>query len=90
MPRAYADYLNDILDAIDKAEAFVAGVDFATFRSNTEKTFAVVRALEIIGEAASHISPSLRARYAEIPWADVIAMRNILVHRYFGVDVAVV
>jgi len=90
MPRTHEDYLRDILDAIDKAELFVAGIDFAAFQANPEKTFAVVRALEIIGEAASYIPNTLRARYTEISWPDVVGMRNILIHRYFGVDLAVV
>ena len=55
MTRLYRDYLVDILDAIAKIESFVAGVDFASFQANDEKVYAVIRALEIIGEAAKSI-----------------------------------
>lgn len=55
MTRAYTDYLRDIVDAIAKAQSFVAGLDFNDFRANDEKVFAVVRALEIIGEATKCI-----------------------------------
>lgn len=89
-PRTYVDYLRDMLDAIDKVEQFIAGVDYAAFEANPEKIFAVVRGLEIIGEAASHLPRSLRTKYTEIEWADVIGMRVILAHRYFGVDLAVI
>ena len=77
--RDYTDYLRDILDAAQKAERFIAGVEFEAFQTNDEKVFAVIRALEIIGEAARHISPALRARYPEVPWREVAGMRDKLV-----------
>lgn len=87
--RACADYVLDILTHTQKAQQFVAGIDFETFRANEEKVFAVIRALEVIGEAAKHLPPSLRRRYPQIPWKNVIGMRNALIHGYFGVDVEV-
>ena len=54
--------------------------------TNTEKVFAVTRALEIIGEAARHVPGEVQAQYPEVPWADMIGMRNIVTHGYFGVD----
>jgi uncharacterized protein with HEPN domain len=88
--RTYVDYLHDMLDHVQKAERFLAGVDFDTFCANDEKILAVVRALEIIGEAARHLPESMQQRYAEVPWRNIIGMRNVLIHRYFGVDLEVV
>ena len=65
-------------------------VDFEAFRNDDEKVFAVIRALEIIGEAAKNIPKSLRGRYTEIPWEDIVGMRNKVIHDYFGVDLEVI
>jgi uncharacterized protein with HEPN domain len=88
--REWTDYLRDILTHAGKAEQFVAGVEFEAFRANDEKVLAVIRALEIVGEAARQVPSSLRTRYPEIPWEDAIGMRDKLVHEYFGVDLEVV
>jgi uncharacterized protein with HEPN domain len=88
--REYTDYLQDILDAAGKAMRFVKDVDFAAFRANDEKVFAVIRALEIIGEAARNIPKSLCERYTEIPWEDIVGMRNKVIYDYFGVDLEVI
>jgi uncharacterized protein with HEPN domain len=86
----YTDYLQDILDAAGKAMRFVKDVDFEAFCANEEKAFAVIRALEIIGEAAKNIPKSIRGRYTEIPWEDIVGMRNKVIHGYFGVDLKVI
>jgi uncharacterized protein with HEPN domain len=88
--RAYADYLHDILDHAEKAQQFTAGVDFDAFCANAEKTMAVVRALEVVGEAAKHVPESVRQRYPEVPWRNIVGMRDVLIHHYFGVDLEVV
>jgi uncharacterized protein with HEPN domain len=88
--REYTDYLRDMLDATDKALRFVGRRDLEAFHANEEKVFAVVRALEIIGEAAKQVPEGLRARYPRIPWKDVAGIRDKLIHHYFGVDVEVV
>lgn len=88
--REHIDYLRDVLEAAGKARQFLEGVSFSEFRANEEKIYAVVRALEIIGEATSHIPASVRTRYPELPWPDIVGMRNKLVHEYFGVDLEVV
>lgn len=88
--RLQEDYLNDITEHANHAENFIRGVDLDGFRSNLEKIFAVTHALEIIGEAANHLSPQFRSRYPHIPWEDIIGMRHIVVHGYFGVDIDVI
>lgn len=88
--REYIDYLQDMLEASAKALQFVRDIDFQVFSKNEEKVFAVIRALEIIGEAAKNIPKSIRGRYQEIPWEDIVGMRNKVIHGYFGVDIEVI
>ncbi|MFZ1756346.1 MAG: DUF86 domain-containing protein [Caldilineaceae bacterium] len=88
--RLQEDYLHGIVEHANYAESFVRGIDLAGFRSNVEKLFAVTRALEIIGEAANHLSPQFRKQHPDVPWDDIIGMRNIVVHGYFGVDIDVI
>ena len=87
--RVYKDSLRDIPAASEQAQQFVAGMDLAAFWSDTKTQFAVIRALEIIGEAARHILTAIQQRYPQVPWADMRGMRNVLVHEYFGVDAQV-
>jgi len=84
--RAYEDYLRDILENARKAQRFVAQVDFDAFVRDDEKFYAVVQALEIIGEAAKKIPPTARAHYPQIPWREIAGMRDKLSHAYFSID----
>ena len=88
--RVYTDYLQDIVDHAEKAMRFVRGVSFDDFGDNEEKVFAVVKMLEIIGEAARHLPKSVRDKYANIPWKQVTGMRDKMTHEYFSVDLEVV
>lgn len=80
------DYLHDILDAAESAEQFTAGIDFGDFASDRKTVFAVVHALEIIGEATKSIPDAMRQRYPLVPWREMAGMRDKLIHEYFGVN----
>jgi len=88
--RTYVDYFHDIYEAAGLALSFVAGVDLDTFAENREKLFAVTRALEIVGEAARQVPLELQQRYPHLPWQEMIGMRNVVIHEYFGVDPEVI
>lgn len=83
-------YLRHILDAISDIEKFVENVTQKAFFENKEKQYAVLRGLEIIGEATKNLSEELRAKHREIPWRDIAGMRNKLIHEYFGVKLELV
>jgi uncharacterized protein with HEPN domain len=78
-------YLSDIIEAAGHVAVFLAGMDFEGFRQSELVRSAVVQKLAIIGEAA-RISDELTSRYPQVPWPQIVAFRNILIHAYFGVD----
>jgi len=88
--REYGDYIEDILDSISAIEEFVKGMNFEDFAEDRKTIFAVVRGIDVIGEAAKHMPKSIRDEYPEIPWRDMAGMRDKVVHEYFGVDLKVV
>jgi len=90
MKRRYTDFLQDILDAITEINLFINGISYEAFESNREKTLAVVKLLEIIGEAVKKIPSERREQYPDIPWKSIAGMKDMLVHEYWQVDVAVV
>ena len=90
MKKEFSDYLEDILDSILKIENFVEGLSFEDFKDDDKTVFAVIRALEIIGEASKKISQQLKDGYPQIPWREISGMRDKLIHGYFGVDLRVV
>src|SRR5579863_1588672 len=83
-------YLTDIAEAADRIGEFIDGADFAAFQESEILWSAVVQKLAIIGEAAARVSDELRGRHPHVPWPQIIAFRNILVHAYFGIDWEVV
>lgn len=90
MQRNYGLYLEDILTAARKIVEFTKGLSYVQFRDD-DKTFdAVVRNLEIIGEAAKKIPDDLRKSHAKIEWKKIAGLRDILIHEYFGIDAELV
>jgi len=88
--RVYIDYLNDILEALEKCLQFTRGMDFDEFNADDKTAYAVVRALEVVGEAVKQIPQEMRNEYPEIPWREMAGMRDKLIHEYFGVNLLVV
>src|SRR5688572_27306279 len=83
-------YLRDIVEAAGHIADFIEGLELSLFRQSELVRSAVVQKLTIMGEAAARVSEDLKARHPVIPWSEIVAFRNILVHAYFGIDWAVV
>jgi uncharacterized protein with HEPN domain len=90
MSREFLDFVEDILDTMDKAEVMVEGFTYAEFEIDFRTNFATVRALEIIGEATKRLPMSLREQYPEIPWRGMAGMRDRIIHGYDTVDLQIV
>ncbi len=82
--------VEDILDAIARIQRYVEGLTFEQFLADQKTVDAVVRNLEIIGEAVRHLSATQEGLQGEEPWVDIAGMRNILIHEYFGVDLKII
>ena len=89
-PREWRLRIDDILDAIARIERYVEGLTFEQFHADQKTVDAVVRNLEIIGEAVRHLSADRVGTPGAIPWMDIAAMRNILMHEYFGIDLKII
>jgi uncharacterized protein with HEPN domain len=88
--REVIDFLEDTLNAMVKAELFIADMTYEEFLKDEKTIFAVIRAIEVIGEALKHVPPEFRQKFSNIPWRDITGMRDILIHEYFGVDLETV
>ena len=83
-------YLADILDSGIAIMEFVKGLSFEEFCNDRKTHSAVIREFEIIGEAANHLTSHFKKLYSEIPWQEIVGLRNILIHEYFGIDTKIV
>ncbi|EKE00063.1 MAG: hypothetical protein ACD_22C00100G0027 [uncultured bacterium] len=92
LPKDDKIYLEHILDEIDRVEVFLSDWDKEAFLSSdiTSDHYALVRSFEIIGEAASKVSSEYKKLHPEIPWRDMIDMRNKISHEYFNIEYNVV
>ncbi|MBU1121117.1 MAG: DUF86 domain-containing protein [Candidatus Omnitrophota bacterium] len=90
MSRDYKLYVKDIFDCIEKIEGFIRGMSFDEFVKDDKTNSAVVRKLEIIGEAVKNIPNSISEKDEDIPWKDMAKMRDKIIHFYFGVDYEIV
>lgn len=83
--RELSDYLADIHNAIVEVDEFINGMTFDTFEEDRKTINAVIRSLEVLGEATKHIPASFRNKHPEIPWSKMAGMRDVLIHDYMGV-----
>lgn len=90
MPRDYRVYLEDILEASGKIYSYTAGLSYEGFRESSMVVDAVIRNLEVIGEAIKQLPEPLREQYPDIPWKRIAGLRDILIHAYFGIDFEVI
>lgn len=88
--REYKNYILDIYTSTEEIEKFVEGFSFEKFQNDRKTVYAVIRAIEIIGEAIKNIPTSVKSKHKKIPWRDAADMRNKLIHEYFGVNLKVV
>ncbi len=86
MSRGVDILLGEILEAVHLLQRYTEGLSYDAFAEDVEKQDAVVRRLEIIGEAVKGLPESLRAKYPDVPWRDIAGARDIMIHEYFRVD----
>ena len=82
--------LKHILDTIEEVESYLSNVEFSIFLQNSMMRFACIKQMEIIGEASNHISDEIKEQFSIIEWSQIVGMRNVFVHEYFGIDAKLV
>jgi len=82
--------LNDMLESIDKVDQYTQGMSFDAFSNDQKSIDAVVRNLEIIGEAANRLPDDFKERHSSVEWYKVVGLRNRIIHEYFGIDLQII
>ncbi len=90
MKRDITLYLGDILTNMEETQLFIGSISYDEFTADRKTSYAVVRCLEIIGEAAKNIPEEIRALRPTVPWIEMAGMRDKCIHAYFGVKFKVV
>jgi len=90
MKRDYRLFVEDILDSTEKIEEFVADMSFDEFVNDDKTSSAVMRKLEIIGEATKNLPGDIRRKYKGLPWREMARMRDKITHAYFGINYKIV
>lgn len=90
MHRDFRLYIDDILDAVDQIRIYTEGLDEPAFKKDRKTQDAVIRNLEIIGEAARSLPQHVQESTPDVDWRKIRGLRNILIHEYFGVNLAIV
>ena len=88
--RFYKMYLDDLLSAIIKIESYIQGFDFENFMNDNKSIDAVIRNLEVIGEAANKLPDDFKDKHKEVPWKEMYLLRNKISHEYFGIDYEII
>ncbi|MEA2104908.1 MAG: DUF86 domain-containing protein [Candidatus Cloacimonadota bacterium] len=88
--REYRLFIDDIIESIELIDEYILGMDFEKFKNDRKTIDAVVRNLEIIGEASNNIPASLRDKYSDIDWSGIIGLRNRIAHEYFGISLSII
>jgi len=86
MKRTYEMFFEDIYTSLEKIKKYISGMSFSEFIHDDKTIDAVIRNLEILGEASKNIPENLRQEHSNIPWKRMIGLRNIIAHEYFGID----
>jgi len=86
MPKDYKIYLTDIIECIEKILNYTSGLSLADFCNDPKTIDAVIRNLEIIGEAARRLPEEIKIKFPDVEWHKIISLRNILIHEYPSID----
>lgn len=90
MPRDYQLYIDDIKKSCEKILRYTKDLEFDEFRRNELVYDAIIRNLEIIGEAAKNIPDEVRAQYSDVEWRKISGLRDVIAHAYFGIDDSII
>ena len=88
--RSDLDLLEDILICMDKIHKYIDGITYDGFENDSKTQDAIIRNIEVIGEAAKHLSDDIRQKYHNVPWKEIAGTRDRLIHGYFGVNLDII